>query len=67
LEFLLQPEVAAANAKVAFTATANEAGQMADPVLYPAADVYARGFWPPALPAAAQRFRDRIWTEVKSA
>jgi spermidine/putrescine transport system substrate-binding protein len=67
LEFLLQPEVAAANAKVALTATANGAGQSGDPVLYPAADVYAHGFWPPALPAAAQRFRDRIWTEVKSA
>jgi spermidine/putrescine transport system substrate-binding protein len=67
LEFLLQPEVAAANAKAAFTATTDRAGQSEDHVLYPPADVYSRGFWPPALPAAAQRFRDRIWTEVKSA
>ncbi|MCU1327223.1 MAG: extracellular solute-binding protein family 1 [Bryobacterales bacterium] len=67
LEFLLQPDVAAANARVAVTATANRAGQSADPVLYPPGEVYARGFWPPALPPAAQRYRDRLWTEIKSA
>ena len=26
-----------------------------------------RGEWPGTLPAAAQRLRDRIWTEIKSA
>jgi spermidine/putrescine transport system substrate-binding protein len=67
LEFLLLPDVAAANALVAATATANAAGQSSDPVLYPAGDVYARGFWPPALPSGAQRFRDRLWTEIKAA
>lgn len=68
LNFLLRPEVAAANAKVAASATAVSTGQSTtDPVLYPPDEIYARGFWPPALPAAAQRYRDRLWTEIKSA
>jgi spermidine/putrescine transport system substrate-binding protein len=70
LNFLLRPEIAAANARVADTATANGAAQRLlpkDPVLYPPEDAYARGVWPPALPAAAQRYRDRLWTEIKSA
>ncbi len=68
LEFLLQPDVAAANARVAETATANGAAQVTrDPVLYPPEDIYRRGVWPEALPPAAQRYRDRLWTEIKSA
>jgi spermidine/putrescine-binding protein len=70
LEFLLQPDVAAANARAAETATANGAAQALlphDPVLYPPRDVYGRGIWPEALPSAAQRYRDRLWTEIKSA
>ncbi len=70
LDFLLRPNVAAANAKVAETATANGAAQAMlprDPVLYPPDDVYHRGVWPPALPSAAQRYRDRLWTEIKAA
>jgi spermidine/putrescine transport system substrate-binding protein len=70
LDFLLLPDVAAANARTADTATANGAAQAIlphDSVLYPADDVYARGVWPPALPSAAQRYRDRLWTEIKSA
>lgn len=68
LDFLLRPDVATANARVAATATANGAGQAStNPVLYPPDDVYTRGFWPPALPAPAQRLRDRLWTEIKSA
>jgi spermidine/putrescine transport system substrate-binding protein len=69
LEFLLQPDVAAANARVAETATANGSAQAMltdDPVLYPPDDVYRRGVWPEALPTAAQRYRDRLWTEIKS-
>ena len=30
-------------------------------------DIYQRGEWPRSLPSAAQRLRDRIWTEIKSA
>jgi spermidine/putrescine transport system substrate-binding protein len=70
LEFLLRADVAAANAKAAETATANGAAQAMlprDPVLYPPEGVYQRGVWPSALPSAAQRYRDRLWTEIKSA
>jgi spermidine/putrescine transport system substrate-binding protein len=68
LEFLLRPDVAAANARVAETATANgEARVTRDAVLYPPDEIYRRGIWPEALPSAAQRFRDRLWTEIKSA
>jgi spermidine/putrescine transport system substrate-binding protein len=70
LDFLLRPEAAAANAKASDTATANGAARRLlphDPVLYPPDDIYARGIWPPALPSAAQRYRDRLWTEIKSA
>lgn len=70
LEFLLRPDVAASNARVADTATANGAAQAMlppDPVLYPPDEIYRRGVWPTALPSAAQRYRDRLWTEIKSA
>ncbi len=70
LEFLLRPDVAAANARVAETATANGLAQAMlprDPVLYPPDETYRRGVWPEALPSAAQRYRDRLWTEIKSA
>jgi spermidine/putrescine transport system substrate-binding protein len=70
LEFLLLPDVAAANARAGETATANGAAQAllpSDPVLYPPDEVYRRGIWPEALPSAAQRYRDRLWTEIKSA
>lgn len=70
LNFLLRPEVAAANARAAETATANGAAQKMlphDPVLYPSGQTYERGLWPTALGPAAQRVRDRIWTEIKAA
>jgi len=70
LNYLLRPEVAAANARAAETATANGAAQKLlphDPVLYPGDSDYARGVWPTALPSAAQRYRDRLWTEIKAA
>ncbi len=69
LDYLLQPGVAAANAKVAETATANAAARVllpSDDVLYPPLQAMQRGIWPPALDSAAQRLRDRIWTEIKS-
>ena len=70
LDFLLRPDVAAANARVAETATANgRARHMLpeDPVLYPPEPVYSRGLWPSSLPPDAQRYRDRLWTDIKSA
>ena len=69
-DFLLRPDVAAANARAAETATANGAARKMlpnDPVLYPTAEISARGVWPTALPSAAQRYRDRLWTEIKAA
>ena len=69
LNFLLLPDVAAANARVGDTATACGPARTLlpnDPVMYPPEEIYRRGFWPHALPSAAQRYRDRIWTEIKS-
>ena len=74
LDYLLRPKVAAAIAQAAETATPNGAARMllpesvrSSPTLYPSAEVLKRGEWPPALPAAVQRLRDRLWTEIKSA
>lgn len=74
LNYLLRPEVAAAIAREAETATANGAARLllpaavrASETLYPGAAIRARGTWPRALPGAAIRLRDRIWTEIKSA
>lgn len=70
LNYLLRPKVAAANATVGTSATANAAAQKLmphDPVLYPPESDYKRGIWPVALPAADQRYRERLWTEIKSA
>jgi hypothetical protein len=56
------------------TATANrEAWKLlpenvrGDTTLYPPVEVLERGEWFASLPAAGQRLRDRIWTEIKSA
>ncbi|HET9318700.1 MAG TPA: spermidine/putrescine ABC transporter substrate-binding protein [Bryobacteraceae bacterium] len=74
LDYLLRPQVSAGIAQSTLTATANATGRMllpdklrTSPALYPAPDVMQRGEWPGTLPAAAQRLRDRIWTEVKAA
>ncbi len=73
IDYLLRPEVAAKIAAEMRTATANSAARSLLPsaqrdntVLYPTADVLARGEWFKALPGAAQRLRDRYWTEIKS-
>lgn len=74
VDYLLRPKVSARIAEYTKTATANAAAHdllppaiSGNPVLYPPPDVFARGEWPPTLPPAAQRLRDRIWTEIKSA
>lgn len=74
LNYLLRPPVSAAIAQTTLTATANAAGHSLLPeklrnsaALYPPPDVMQRGEWPGTLPPAAQRLRDRIWTEVKAA
>ena len=73
VDYLLRPEVAAKIAVEMRTATANAAARSILPaaqrdntVLYPTADVLARGEWFKALPGPVQRLRDRYWTEIKS-
>jgi spermidine/putrescine transport system substrate-binding protein len=73
INYLLRPEVAAKIAEEMRTATANGAARALLPsaqrdntVLYPTAEVLARGEWFKALPGVAQRLRDRYWTEIKS-
>ena len=73
LDYLLRPEIAAANAREAETATANEAGRLLlpssvrdSPTLYPNAQTRERAIWPKAPPGPALRLRDRIWTEIKA-
>ena len=70
LNFLLRPEVAAANAKAGDTATANGAARLGGSrnlVLYPDGETYSRGIWPESLSSSGQRMRDKLWTEIKSA
>jgi spermidine/putrescine transport system substrate-binding protein len=73
INYLLRPEVAAAIATEIRGATANAAARAIlpqslsrNPVLYPASNVLARGEWFRPLPQAAQKLRDRYWTEIKS-
>ncbi len=74
LNYLLRPSVAAAIATEMRTATANGAARQLlssqdkeNIVLYPSEDILQRGEWFKEMPAFAQRLRDRLWTEVKSA
>ena len=74
LDYLLRPEVAAAIVEATRTATCNGAAHrlldpalQSDPVLHPPPEILRRGEWFEPLPAAAQRLRDRIWTEIKAA
>lgn len=73
INYLLRPRVSAAIVEATRTATANAAAQRLlpeavrnNPTLYPPPEIFARGEWPPPTPPAAQRLRDRLWTEVKS-
>jgi spermidine/putrescine transport system substrate-binding protein len=70
IDCLLRPEMAAGIARATRTATANGAARALLPsaldTLYPPQETLARGQWFATMPAAAQRLRDRIWTEIKS-
>jgi spermidine/putrescine transport system substrate-binding protein len=73
INYLLRPQVAAAIVTELRGATANAAARAIlplvlreNPILYPGPDVLARGEWFRPLPQAAQRLRDRYWTEIKS-
>jgi spermidine/putrescine transport system substrate-binding protein len=74
LDYLLRPEVSTRIVIAVQTATANGAAHALlppelrdNPVLYPPPETLARGEWFEAQPAAPQRLRDRLWTEIKSA
>ncbi len=74
INYLLRPAVAAGIVKASKTATPNLAARRLlppeireNPVLYPDSATLARGEWFAPLPPQAQRLRDRLWTEVKSA
>jgi spermidine/putrescine transport system substrate-binding protein len=74
VDYLLEAKIAADIASEMRTATANAAArallapeQRENTVLYPNRETLARGEWFKALPGAAQRLRDRYWTEIKSA
>ena len=73
INYLLRPQVAAAIVETTHTAACNGAAQQylpealrADAVLYPSADILARGEWFAPQSAAGQRLRDRLWTEIKT-
>jgi spermidine/putrescine transport system substrate-binding protein len=70
INYLLRPDVAAGVVTATRTATCNGRAReriAPSPVLYPPADVLARGEWFEPIPAEAQRLRSRLWTELKSA
>jgi spermidine/putrescine transport system substrate-binding protein len=74
IDYLLRPANAAAIVSATRTASANGAAQpllpaeiRGNPVLYPAPEILARGEWFESQPQAAQKLRDRLWTEIKSA
>jgi spermidine/putrescine transport system substrate-binding protein len=73
IDYLLRPRVAAAIVETTRTATCNGAAQSilpialrSDPVLYPPVEILTRGEWFAPQPAAGQRLRDRLWTEIKT-
>jgi spermidine/putrescine transport system substrate-binding protein len=74
INYLLRPEVSARIVIAVQTATANGAARALLPpnlrdnrVLYPLPETLARSEWFEPHPAASQRLRDRLWTEIKSA
>lgn len=74
LDYLLRADVAAGIASETYTATAVAAARPLLPehiarmeTLFPEEETLRRGEWFEPLPSAAQRLRDRLWTELKSA
>jgi len=74
INYLLRAPVAEAIVEASRTATANGAAQTLLPealrhntTLFPPPETLARGQWIATMPPAAQKLRDRIWTEIKSA
>jgi spermidine/putrescine transport system substrate-binding protein len=74
LNYLLAPAVSARIAETMRTATANGAARpllslatQNNPTLYPPPEILANAEWFATITPEAQRLRDRLWTEIKSA
>jgi spermidine/putrescine-binding protein len=74
LNYLLEPPVSARIAETMRTATANGAARpllsvatQNNQTLYPSPEIMARAEWFATVTPEAQRLRDRLWTEIKSA
>jgi spermidine/putrescine transport system substrate-binding protein len=74
INYLLRPDIAAANALAARTTTTNAGARKIfppefrnNPTLYPPEETIARGEWAKTVDPDSQRLRDRMWTEIKSA
>ncbi|MBI2685459.1 MAG: spermidine/putrescine ABC transporter substrate-binding protein [Acidobacteria bacterium] len=74
LNYLLEPNVSARIAETMRTATANGAARpllsaatQNNRTLYPPPEVMAQAEWFATVTPEAQRLRDRLWTEIKSA
>ncbi len=74
LDFMLRPDIAAANALASRTTTTNLAARQLlpsefehNPALYPPPEIAALGELELALRPETLRLRDRLWTEIKSA
>ena len=69
INYLLRPEVSASISRSTRTAACVPlpAELRNNPTLYPPPEVMRRGEWWETPPAALQRLRDRLWTEIKSA
>jgi len=74
LDYLLRPDVSAQIGGYCRTATANAGARLllseadrANRTLYPDAETMARGEWTSSFTPEAQKLRDRLWTEIKSA
>ncbi|MBM3785861.1 MAG: spermidine/putrescine ABC transporter substrate-binding protein [Acidobacteria bacterium] len=74
LNYLLEPAVSARVAETMRTATANAAARPLltqatrdNATLYPPPGILARAEWFAPISPEAQRLRDRLWTEIKSA
>ncbi len=69
IDYLLRPAVSASISKGTRTAACVLLPQdlRNNPTLYPPSEVMQRGEWWDTPPAALQRLRDRLWTEIKSA
>ena len=73
IDYMLRPEVAAANSNYVFYANGNQDSQplleediIGDPAIYPGADTLERLYTTTSYDARTQRIVTRVWTKVKS-